>query len=289
MQKSFGRRAGALAIAIAAAAAVGAPAAQAAPLTSCGGGLLDDSGDGFRFTAPFVQETASDAPHYDITEVFATTAADTVKLHMKVADMKAEPDDVWWPTWALDFTAGGMPFEVNARMIDGAMTYYYWADGANQGVEISGEVVEGPGGGIIIDLPSSAIPGYEPGMALTELYAYTQDGQVAGATPHDYSDRAPNEDTSSAEIATCGTAAPAQEQKPVEQVAASATTASSEAPAAAAPAPAPEAAAPAAAAPAAKKAASKKAKCAKTKAKSKKRKAAACKAAKKSKKAKKRR
>ena len=220
MHKSIGRRAGAVLAAAVASAAFGAPAANAAGLTACGGGITDPSGDGFRYSAPLVVELAEQAPHYDITETFFTHGDGVLKAQIKVTDMKAEPDDTWWPTWSVSFDVGDVSYEANARMIDGSMAFYYWKfDGRpdqNTGFPIAGEVVDGPGGGVILEIPSDNIDGYSAGISLTEVFAYTQDGQVAGATPHDYSDRAPDSDTSTAKAAECSTSTPENKQPDVK-------------------------------------------------------------------------
>jgi hypothetical protein len=286
VNRSFGRRLGAMTIAATAAAAFGAPTADAAGLSACGPSISDKSGDGYRFTAPFATATASQAPHYDITETFFTVADGSLRAHIKVLDMKAEPDDVWWPTWAVRFTAGGTVYRANARMIDGAMTFYYWKGDATQGTEIAGEVIEGPGGGVVIDVPTSDIDGFASGMTLTDVYANTIDGQVAGATPYGNSDRAPDSGTGTAAAAVCS--APAQDP-PATQSSGSgdpAPTASEQPAQAPSPAAPPSPAPPLSAAPArttasSKAAKKKKATCQKAKSKKAKRKAAACKKARK--------
>ena len=212
MHKSIGRRVGVVLIAAAAAAAFNAPTANAA-LTSCGGAVTDPAGDGYKFTVPRAVDLAEQAPHYDIRETFFKAGDGVLQAHIKVTDMAAEPDEAYWPTWNVTFEVGDVTYEANARLIEGSMTYYYWKfDGRtdeNTGFEVGGEVVEGPNGGVIIEIPTDNIDGYSAGMTLNGVWSFTQDGQAAGATPHGYSDRGPDADSGTSKAAKCSSGAPA--------------------------------------------------------------------------------
>lgn len=175
------------------AAALMAPgAAQAASATPCGLPAVSDP------TGDAGDPPRNVGPNLDITEAFFRTEGPTTTAYIRVADMsRAAQDDptVLSVTWRMLWSEGSSERYVAAKLQRDGRLEYSFGTGTTEEGQTSGEMFEGAGGYVAINLPAKFAPA---GGKLVKPFADTTFNSGVntsgyGVTYGGSADRAPDE------------------------------------------------------------------------------------------------